>query len=138
MKKRTEITRDLAVQEVNKWLDIRKVKQSKRESLDMAIEDLVDSFMEGLLRLQEDGTLVQTLDYPIVNEDGIVTLSELTYIPRLSQSMITNAMTGIKAGDANAIFSSYICALTGKVKALLGALDSEDYKVGRNIASFFI
>ena len=65
--------------EIKKWLDHKRVKPKKRESLQDNIDSMVDSIVDWTLVLQEDMKLVHTLSFPLENDKGEVTVKELIY-----------------------------------------------------------
>lgn len=132
------VTREIAEQEVSKWLDIKRVKSKKRDDMSDSIEALIDCFEDGTLRLNDEGELIQSLIFPITNPDGEVTVKELTYAPRVKVRSINNAMKNVKTGDYRGMVCGYIVALTGKVKGIIDSLDEDDYRVGQTISMFFL
>ena len=132
-----QITEEMAHEEVQKWLNHRGVRQSKRDALQNSIDSLIEEFADGTLRLDEDFNIHQTLRFPLKNENGDITLSSLKYNSRARQNQINLAMSNVKANNGLGMITAYISALTGVVKGLVDSMDTEDHKVGQIIASFF-
>lgn len=137
------ITQELAEKEVKSWLDFKKVNVKKRENYKDNIEALVNAMIDGKLSLREDKTFVHTLSFPLSavqkeGEEAKVTVTELEYTPRLTVKQIQREMQGVKSSDLNGMVCAYISALTGKVKNIVSALDTEDYSIAQAIAIFFL
>lgn len=129
------ISPEVAQQEIEKWLDHKRVSEKRRESLSDQIEILVNAVVEGELVLDEKFTLKQKLRFPIENE---ITTTALEYKPRLKIGEVHNRLQGIKPGDADGRITAYISALTGKPKEVIKNLEVDDYGIGQSIAIFFI
>jgi len=132
-----KISPEMAKGEVQKWLELRRLKKSKIDSSKEMIEVLEDAFLNNLLILEDD-KLIQKLEFPLINEKGEITIKELVYTKRLTQQKITQATEGISASNFNAILSAYVSAITAQPKAIIGALDTDDFATSRAIATFFM
>lgn len=130
-----KVSSEIAKEEVLKWLDHKKVSQSKRESFADNLKALEEAIVEGSLVLNENFEFIQELKFPIGEE---VQTSTLTYKPRLKESTLSVHMNGVKIGDFDGRLYATVAALTGKPRDLIKALDTEDYSIGKNIAFFFI
>ena len=130
-----KVSVDIAKEDVDKWLDYKRVKEKKRESYKEQIEALVDGVADGNLILNEKHELVQTLIFPL---EGELPLKELNYKPRLKVSTIHQHLSGIKATDADGRICAYVAALTSKPKDVIKGLDTEDYSIAQAIAVFFL
>ncbi len=130
-----KVNPEIAKEEVLKWLEFKKVSQSKRDSLADNIKAIEEAIAEGCLVLNEQCELVQQLKFPIESE---ISTSTLTYKPRLKESTLAVHMTGVKITDFDSRIYATVAALTGKPRDLIKSLDTEDYSIGKNIAFFFI
>lgn len=124
--------------EIKRWLDYKKVKGKKRESLQDNIDNMVDSIVDGTLVLQEDFKLVHTLSFPLKNERGEVTIKELIYKPRLQVRDINVKMKGLKPTDADGRIIGYTRALTDQPAEVIKSLDTEDNTLAQHITGFFL
>jgi hypothetical protein len=129
------VAREVAEQEINSWLDYKKVSERKREANKDSIETLVDAVADGSLLLREDKTLVHELKFPT---DGDKPLTKLEYVPRLKMSTIHNKLQGVKASDPDGRICAYVGALTSQTIALVRSLETEDYSISQAIAIFFL
>ena len=130
-----KVVKEVAVEEIEKWLDYKKVSELKRENLKENINSLVSAISEGTLIVTEKNELEQTLNFPF---EGDVVTNKFTYKPRLTIKEVNNKMTGIKPGDADGRVTGYISALTMQPIELIKKMDTEDYSVAQNIAIFFL
>ena len=131
------VTLDVAEMEIDKWLDFKKVRAKKREDQKDAIETLVYAVAEGDLILKEEThELVQNLIHDYGDE---VRFDKLTFAPRLNMGKVRRNLKGVKISDDSlGYIMAYVATLTSQPKAMIDALDSDDYKIGQAIAGFFI
>ena len=129
------ISKEIALQEVEKWLDYKKISESKKEARTESIDALVEAISDGYLVLNDDFSFVQTLKFPTENE---MSFKQLTYKPRLKISTIHSHLQGVKASDGDSRICAYVAALTSLPKDLIKALDTEDYSIAQGIAIFFL
>jgi hypothetical protein len=131
----SKVAREVAINDVNRWLDYKVVSERKRESLKDSIETLVDAVEDGLLIVNDDHTIIQNLR---IVPDGEEPIKSLTYKPRLKVSEVHMQLANVKSTDADGRVCAYIAALTTKPKGIIRALDTEDYGIGQAIAIFFL
>lgn len=135
----SKISREQATNEINSWLDYKKVGEKKREAYADSIEALVSAVENGSLSLTPEKVLVQELSFPI-GEDGKDTMAvkTLEFKPRLKISTVHNHLQGVKSTDADGRVHAYVAALTSKPKDLIRAMDTEDFSTSQAIAIFFL
>jgi len=129
------VSKEQAVLEVEKWLDAKKISASQREEHSEFIKALAEYISEGDLTLNEDNTFTHTLKWPIGLGESI---TELVYKFRLNPKQLKPYLSGVKAGDGNAMIYAHICALTGQNSGIITELDQEDIKIARSVAVFFV
>lgn len=132
------VTREIAVAEVTKWLDAKKVNDKKREAFKDSIETIADAICDGSLSLGEGNVLIHKLKFPVETTDGKVAFDSLEYKPRLKMETIHTHLQNVKSNDADGRVCAYIAALASKPKDLIKKLDTEDYSIGQAIAIFFL
>lgn len=131
-----KISKEIALKEVNSWLDYKKVDESKRAESEDSIEALARAIESGNLSYNsEENKLTQNLKWPI-GEGGAI--KSLTYKSRLSMNDVHIRTKNVKSNDAHGLITAYICALTQQNSGVIGALDTEDNRVAQSIASFFL
>jgi|SRR6478609_1964830 len=134
-----KISREAAEAEFNAWLDQKKVFQSVREgdAGKQNIEDMIGFIMQGVIEVNDDGTLKHNLVFPL--GENSLAIRDLTYKQRLNDKMIQPYLKGVSPSDAFGVFLAYAAAATDQPKNILNALDSgTDRKVMQAIVFFFI
>lgn len=123
------ITKEVAEQEINAWLDYKKIKPSQRISNKPHIDILVEGIMCGDLSIDpdKDFLITQKLCFPV---DGL--FDSLTYKSRASVGDIQKA-----TNETKEVFFSTVSVLTGKGASHIKRMDSEDSKVAYAITVFF-
>lgn len=132
----TKVSREVAENEVNEWLDFKKISTKKRETQKEYIDVLIDAMCDGVLVLKsETKEFVHNLKFPTEGEEPITTL---TYKPRLQFSQVKGHLQTVKTGDGDGRFIAYMAALTAKPKQVFEKLDSEDLSIAQAITLFFV
>ena len=132
------IPKELAKQEFNKWLDFKRIKPAKREQNKASENSIIDSFMDGNMVLNENHSITYTLDFPITNDDGEVTVRELKIKPRVFTGELNAALSTVDATTPDGRIFAYIKALTSEVNGILNKIDSGDYAQLQNIVTYFL
>tara|TARA_R110000803_G_scaffold69859_1_gene132442 strand:+ start:1615 stop:2049 length:435 start_codon:yes stop_codon:yes gene_type:complete len=130
------MTIEASKEEVMKWLEFKKVRQSTINNSEEAIDNLAGAIAEGLLVLNDGFEWEQKLLSPIKTEDS--TTETLVYKPRLAAWEIQESMKGVKTSDVFGIMFGIVAKLTGKFPQMIKKLDTEDYGICQNIALFFV
>lgn len=130
------IPTEQAQEEVNNWLDHKKVSAGKREKQKPHIEVLVDAICDGTLKLDPDFSFTHTLKFPV--GEGAEALKQIKYKPRITHGEVHVYLQKCKSDDAHGQVMAYIQALTKQPKDLLSRLDSEDHAIAQGFAVFFI
>jgi len=138
-KSEEKVPMEMAISEVNTWLDHKKVKPKKREAMKGMIDLLVDAIVAGELSLMEDMKWKHTLAFPLTGEGGSVSVSEITYLPRMNDAMKEQYRRGLKGDDLNTQTLLTLCALTRQpINVIRNLDDSTDRSVADAIAFFFM
>ena len=130
------LSRKKAEEEVNKWLDAKRVSTSRREDYKPHIEAITGCLERGELRLGTGNVFTHTLLFPV--GEGAAAITELNYKPRVTVATIQHHMQGVKSGDGSARIGATIAALTGQPRAIIEKLDTEDYGIANYIVIFFL
>lgn len=130
------VTKEVAVKEVESWLDYRRVKASQRETYKAQIGTLVEGVQFGDITIDaEKHTITQAMQFPEATKS---LFTSLTYQPRISIGDLQKHTTNVKATDFEGKVVAYMAALTGQGMSGISKMDSEDYKIGQAIALFFM
>lgn len=124
-----------AQNDVEKWLDLKKIGSAKRQSMKDSIENLVDGIREGFLSINEKGEIKQTLKFPLGEDESI---KELVFKPRISIKEVKPYLKEVKSSDVDGRLAAYVAALTNTSKDIIEKMDSEDSGVSNSIAVFFL
>lgn len=131
-----KVSKEIAEQEVIKWLDFKRVKENTRESYKSAIEEITNAIEFGDLVLNDETMeFEQSLTFPVGQE---LTIDKLVFKPRLKIGEIQKAMRGVKSDDTQGMIMAIVSALTTKTTGVLKELDTQDYGICQNIALFFV
>lgn len=131
-----KVTKEIAVKDVEAWLDHKKISDRDREAKKEHIEILIDGLIDGTLTLDtESFVFTQHLKFPFENEQP---LTELKYKPRVKAKVIQMHCQGLKPGDNMGQLFGVTAALTGYTKALISEMDTADTGIATAIAIFFI
>jgi hypothetical protein len=134
----TVVSTDVAKSEIEKWLNLRRVSEKKRESFQELIDELVEHVSTGTIVFDESaGKLIQKLQFPL-GEGSIV--RQLEFKPRILAGEIRQAATtlNMKAGDGDGRLLAHIAAATNQPVAMILKLDNYDYNIASNVALFFL
>ncbi len=129
------VSEKIAVQEINNWLDARKVRQRSRIESQIQINTLVDEVMEGTLTVGPDLYIKHKLLEPIVSDKGDIILSEIVYQPRVK---VESIITSTKITDPKAYVLGYAAAITNTSASMLAKLETTDYRILSAITGFFM
>ncbi len=130
------LSNESAVQDFEKWLDSKRIKDRKRESNKDAEAVLVEAIEDGDLVVNEDNTLTLKLIWGTAEGNGV---NELTFKNRLTVGERQTSTKGIKADDGEGRLISYIAALTDQPVGVIKKLESgEDYERAGAIATYFL
>lgn len=133
-----KIDAETASQEVERWLDSRKMSESKRDHHKESIESLETAVSEGNLIINEDGSINQKLVFPLESEGGRTELDSLSYAPRLRYKDVKRHLKGVKNDDAMGMVHAHISGLTNQPLAIVDSLEMSDLNIARQIASLFL
>lgn len=131
---------EAAQEEINKWLDHKRVKASVREVQAPNIETLVSAIQYGEASLNhETMEITQPLLFPLKDKDGGTTvLDKLVFKPRVTVGELQEASQSVKVTDFDGKVLAYMALLSGTAVAYIRKIDSEDLKIGQAIAVFFM
>jgi len=134
-----KVNKEVALKEVTKWLDHKKIDEKKREESEVQIETIVDAIVAGNLSLNKEFVFTHTLKFEILAEsDGSVVAKEFKYKPRLKMAEIEAKMVNVDSSNSFGLIAAYVAALSGQSAAILKLMDTEDNKIAQAIAMFFL
>lgn len=136
----TKVSPDVAIIDFERWLSIKKIKEQKRnENSKSKFEDIIISaIVEGDLTIDDAGYITHKLSFPIKNDEGEETLTQLRFMPRIPVKLLNIKLKGVDPSDGDKRQLAYMSALTNVNMGLLGNLDSEDHRVCQAIVMYFL
>jgi len=126
---------EVAMQEIEKWLDHKKVSAKKRESNEEAIKTLAEEISLGNMFLTDSFNLEYNLKSPIKSEQPT---TKLVFKPRLTIGSVYNHLQGVKPTDADGRLFAYAAALTTNPKDLIKNLEIDDWNIVQAVVVFFL
>jgi len=126
---------EVAIQEIEKWLDHKKVSANKRESNEEAIKTLAEEISSGNMILTDSFNLEYKLKSPIKSEQPT---TQLVFKPRLTIGTVYNHLQGVKPTDADGRLFAYAAALTTNPKDLIKNLEIDDWNIVQAVVVFFL
>lgn len=131
------VSKEVAINDINEWLDAKKISSKKRVLQVEQIESLVSEVEDGNLSFDpETKSLTYKLKFPLEGEN--LNLSELKFKYRITSNDLAPYLKGVKPSDADGRLAAYICALTGQNSGYIRKLDTEDLSIAQSIAVFFL
>jgi len=130
------VTPEIALKEVTGWLDKKRVMGKEREKKQDEIDVMVDAVVNGILSIDEAGIITHKLLFPVEDKDGNIAIDTLSYRLRIDTATINQKLQGVKMDMS--MISAYGAALTGRLIGEVNKLDTQDSKILRTIATFFM
>ena len=131
-----KVTHEVAQNEINSWLDKKKVFASIRDANKESIENLVEAVVEGVLTLDSSSfELTQILLFPL-GEGGVT--KSLVYKARLNDNLLKPHLKNVELKDLEGRFAAMTAALTGETKGVYLAMDTADTRITKSILVFFL
>lgn len=129
------VSKEVAIKEVNSWLDAKRVRESVREKNKDSIDGLVESFESGAMSLNdENNEITYTLLFPV----GDTSIKTLVFKPRMKHADFTAYANNLPKNDTRAFINAKIAALTGQNTGIINQIDHEDMRAIDDIAIFFM
>jgi hypothetical protein len=135
MDNKGKISRDVAEEEIEVWLDKKKVFQETRDKYKDHIEVIVEAMMNGVLQLNEKMEFHHTLLFEI-GEGGAI--DHLDYLFRANDKIIAPHMKGVKNDDVDGRLNALIAAITKQTRGIISNLDTVDKRIATAIGIFFM
>jgi hypothetical protein len=132
-----KVTLEVAIAEVQKWLDFKRISPNRRESLQSMIDNLANAVVDGTIVINDNNQIEHTLVFPLEGETGGI--QKLTYKSRLSDADLEPYKRTLKGTDFDSTLKRTILALTGQPLGVINRLDSStDKGTAESIAVFFV
>jgi hypothetical protein len=119
-----------ARQEVDTFLDGRKMMPRFRKSIEAAIETIVEAIVYGIVAINDDGSITQNLVTPVDSRES------LTYKPHVTAFDMNAALIKAKAQSQIERNVVYITTYTGCLTSTVNKLEPTDRSNADSIAFF--
>lgn len=129
------ISKEQATSEFTKWLDHKKVSQTRRETQKNATKVCVEAIMDGALIVEKDFKLKQVLKWEIGEEKKI---TSVTYKTRISTKELNNTLRKSGAQTSDEQLLAAASAASNLTYGTLELLDTEDSAITKAIGYFFM
>lgn len=131
-----KVSIDVAISDVVRWMDHKRVPEKRRNALQAAQDTLVDAITDGSLILEDDFKWRHILVFPLEGEVGV---TELKYKSRLTDLDTEPYKKIVKGLDFDSQMKQTKLALTGQPLGVISKLDSStDKQIADAIALFFV
>lgn len=130
-KKNTEkMTQEVAQAEFDKWIyETKRLRARAVEKHADSCKSFVDALCDGTLAIEEDGSVIQKLQFEVAGR------KQLKYKPRLTVAEMANALD-YKGGDGGKT-RKMVSILTDEVVGVLDKMDSADWALANSITAFY-
>lgn len=134
---KTVVAREAATEEVNAWLNHKRMPQWRRDQKADAIESLINCVMDGSVTIDKDKNfeLTQHLIWEVGEEAKI---SKLVWKAVSIVARLKSHMKGVESADFTGNCIAQCCAQTGQPKAVIENLNDQDLANLKAIAVFFL
>lgn len=129
-----KISIEVATGEFNNWLDSKRIKANVREEKKVFGDIIIEGICDGDLVLN-DNIFEYKLLFPLGEKEEIKTI---TFKHKLKVKELSVKLKGYNPEDVDGRISAHVEALTGENKAIIGNFDTEDYKLCKAIAMYFL
>lgn len=127
------VSEEIAVKEVNEWLDFKKVSPEKRLRLSANIQAIINAVIDGTFIIDpQTKEITHKLKFPAA------TKSEIKYKPRLTMGDLQSRLQNVRSGDLIGTNMAYLSALSGEAVGVFMNMDSEDSSLADGLAFFFM
>lgn len=133
----SSVSEEVAIEEINGWLDKCRFRKRSRESNKEYIDQLVDAVMDGDLIVDEETKeLTMNLAHPIGESNAFKTLTFKTDL-KVKEIRLKMKSGNVKPGDSDGRILAYAAALTSQPFSVVDSMSTVDQGLASSIAIFF-
>ena len=125
-----------AVNEINGWLDYKRIEESDRATYSEQINKLADKIAKGVLSIDQDKIMTMCLAFPV--EVAGTPVETIAIKPRVTTKEVKDKSMNVRAGDADGRLLAYVAASTGLQQQVIDKLDMLDFNLLNIIMVFFM
>lgn len=128
------VSQGVAVKDVNRFLDYRKVSDKRREEFKDQVDSLVEMVMDGDMVVNDDCSITYKIAF---TED--LPWSELKFMPRVKTRVVHEILRNhVKGSDGDGRVYAYLAAHSGITFGEVRLLDSFDSSRLSSLALFLM
>lgn len=134
-----KLTNEQAVKEVQKFVEKYDDKKKEDWEIENDYPHVIEALKLGLLSFNEESKPFYKLKYPIKNEEGEVSVTDIDFRTRIKPNDLANVMKGLDISK-NQIEYTLRCLsyITKQPKAMLDRFEKFDYKVIEQVSTVFL
>lgn len=125
-----KVSEEQAINEVNALLDKKRMFPKDRERRKAAIDAVIDGVMYGLVSIETDGSISQTLDV------AVGTIDVLKWKSHIAAETMNRALSQAKAENQVSRNMVYITTYTDSLTATINKMEPNDRNICDSIAFF--
>jgi len=129
---------ELALKEVEAFLDRKKIYPKRRATLQGAVDTIAEAIQYGQVTIAEDGAITQELLDPIVDDKGNAVLSKISYSARIAPSIMASKIAALKSQTMEDKLLCHTMAYSGQAAGIINKLESTDRNTCDAISLFFM
>jgi len=134
-----KITKELAVEEFNRFAEKLKIKARKLAKLEAEKDLFIQLMLEGNITIDDEGIATYKLDAPIIDDNENVVLSELKFRSRkFSVDEVNKAMGSDKKRELDKTLD-VLALLTKSNAAFVKKIDSDEFTdISNSLMAFYL
>jgi hypothetical protein len=135
-----KVATEIAIREVRDFLETYEFGKRKEDwQIENDYPQIVRAIELGNLTFNEKKVPTFKLTEPITNDDGEVSVSEITFKTRIKPTTLADIMKGVDLSKNQLEYSlRCIAYLTGQAKGMLDKIGKFDYKVIDQVSTVFL
>lgn len=134
-----KVTKEIAIKELQDFVEYHTDVKKPEDQIEDHYPQLVKAVELGLLSFDEKQKPTFKLKEPIKNDDGDISVEEITFRTRIKPTQLSDIMKGVDLTKNQIEYSLRAHAfLTGQAKAMLDKFSKFDYKVIDQISTVFL
>lgn len=93
--KKEVVSKEVALNELEKFINSFVKKPVQKDQLENVYPDILDAIMDGFVLFDESGLPKYKLKFPIKNDEGNVSLSEIIFRTRIKPTQLADIAKGL-------------------------------------------
>lgn len=93
--KKEVVSKEVALNELEKFINSFVKKPVQKDQLENVYPDILDAIMDGFVLFDESGLPKYKLKFPIKNDEGNVSLSEISFRTRIKPTQLAEIAKGL-------------------------------------------